>query len=115
MSENTAGTWAYGLTRYDLTTYLPETVLDMPASASSVLAQWTMYRWGQDGLAMLSCADFDPDQPVVVVMLLRGPFVTPQLLETSSAASLASSATLTHGSGNTMLLGPVRISCLALR
>jgi trimeric autotransporter adhesin len=103
MGENTAGTWAYGLTRYDLTTYLPEAVLDMPASASSVLAQWTMFRWGQDGLAMLSYADFGLDQPVVVVMLLRGPFVTPQLLQTSSAASLASSSTLTHGGGNTML------------
>jgi len=103
MSENTAGTWAYGLARYDLNTYLPEALLQMPASASSVLAQWTMFRWGQDGLAMLSYADFGLDQPVVVVMLLRGPFVTPQLLQTSSAASLTSSSTLTHGSGNTML------------
>ena len=103
MSENTAGTWAYGLARYDLNTYLPEALLQMPASASSVLAQWTMFRWGQDGLAMLSYADFGLGQPVVVVTLLRGPFVAPQLLQTNSAASLASSSTLTHGSGNTML------------
>jgi trimeric autotransporter adhesin len=103
MTENAAGTWAYGLARYDLTTYLPEALLEMPASASSVLAQWTMFRWGQDGLAMLSYADFGLNQPVVVVMLMRGPFVTPQLLQTSSAASLTSSSTLTHGNGNTML------------
>ena len=106
MSVNTAGTWAYGLARYDLTTYLPEALLDMPASASGVLAGWTMLRWGQDGLALLSSAEnYSTNQPVVVVMLLRGPFVTPQLLQTSSAASLTSSSatTLAHGSGNTML------------
>ncbi|WP_433967514.1 hypothetical protein [Tunturiibacter gelidiferens] len=48
MLENTAGTWAYGLVRYDLTTYLPEAVLGMPASASSVESNWTMLlgpRW----------------------------------------------------------------------
>ena len=104
MSVNTAGLWAYGLARYDLTTYLPEAVLDMPASASSVEAEWTMLRWGQDGLALLSSAEnYSTNQPVVVVMLLRGPFVTPQLLQTSSATSLTSSLTLAHGSGNTML------------
>jgi hypothetical protein len=103
VSVNTAGVWAYGLTRYDLNTYLPEVVLDMPASASSVQAQWTMFRWGQDGLALLCYADFGISPPVVVVMLLRGPFVTPQLLQTSTAASLTSSSTLTHGGGNTML------------
>jgi hypothetical protein len=103
VSVNTAGVWAYGLTRYDLNTYLPEVVLDMPASASGVQAQWTMFRWGQDGLALLSYADFGISPPVVVVMLLRGPFVTPQLLQTSSAVSLTSSSTLTHGGGNTML------------
>jgi trimeric autotransporter adhesin len=106
MMENTAGTWAYGLARYDLTTYLPEMVLDMPAQASSVLAGWTMFRFGQDGLALLSSAEnYATNQSVEVVMLLRGPFVTPQLLQTNSAASLTSSsaATLAHGSGNTML------------
>jgi len=30
MAENAAETWAYGLVRYDLTTYLPEAVLGMP-------------------------------------------------------------------------------------
>jgi trimeric autotransporter adhesin len=103
MSVNTAGSWEYALTRYDLNTYLPEETLVMPASASNVEAQWTMFRWGQDGLALLSYADFGISPPVIVMMLIRGPFVTPQLLQTSSAASLTSSSTLTHGGGNTML------------
>jgi hypothetical protein len=104
MLVNTAGTWAYGLVRYDLNTYLPETVLDMPQSASSVLAGWTMLRFGQDGLALLSVA---PDSSLLdtVLMLLRGPFVTPQLLKKSSAATLTSSSvtSISHGSGNTVL------------
>jgi hypothetical protein len=78
----------------------------MPASLSSVEAAWTMLRWGQDGLALLSSAeDFSTDQTIAVVMLLRGPFVTPQLLQTSSAASLtaSSASTLAHSSGNAML------------
>jgi hypothetical protein len=106
MLENTAGTWAYGLVRYDSTTYLPEAILDMPASASSTLAGWTMLRWGQDGLALLSSADTQINaQAVTQVLLLRGPFVTPQLLETNPAASLTSSSasTIAHGAGNTML------------
>ena len=105
MSVNTAGVWAYGLARYDLTTYLPEALLNMPASLSSVESAWTMLRWGQDGLAFLSSAeDYATGQTTAVVMLMRGPFVAPQLLQSSSAASLTSStSTLTHGSGNTML------------
>jgi trimeric autotransporter adhesin len=105
MLENTAGTWAYGLVRYDLKTYLPEAVLGMPASASSVESNWTMLRWGQDGLALLSYDNVGVNQPIVVVMLLRGPFVAPQELGTNSAASLTASSatTITHGSGNTML------------
>ncbi len=35
MLENHAGTSAYGLVRYDLTRYLPETLFDMPESAST--------------------------------------------------------------------------------
>jgi hypothetical protein len=78
----------------------------MPAPASSVEAGWTMMRWGQDGMAMLSSAqNYSTNQAVTVVMLLRGPFVTPQLLSTNTAATLTSSSTstFTHGAGNTML------------
>jgi trimeric autotransporter adhesin len=105
MLENLAGTSAYGLVRYDLTTYLPEALLGMPASASGVSSNWTMLRWGQDGLALLSYDNFGVNPPAVVMMLLRGPFVVPQELGTNSAASLTSSSatTITHGNGNTML------------
>jgi trimeric autotransporter adhesin len=105
MEENTAGTWAYGLVRYDLTTYQPEALLTMPTAASGVESNWTMLRWGQDGLALLSYDNVGVSPPTVVMMLLRGPFVAPQELGTNSAASLTSSSatTITHGSGNTML------------
>jgi hypothetical protein len=104
MLENTAGTWEYALARYDLTRYLPETWVSMPASASGILSGWTMYRWGQDGLVLLSSAE-SYGGGVTEILLMRGPFVTPQLLQTNSAASLSasSSSTLTHGAGNTML------------
>jgi hypothetical protein len=105
MLENTAGTWAYGLGRYDLTTYLPEAVLEMPASASGVSSNWTMLRFGQDGLALLSFDNFGVTPAVTELILLRGPFVAPQELGTSTAANLTASSatTITHGSGNTML------------
>jgi hypothetical protein len=105
MMENTAGTWAYGLARYDLTTYLPEAVLNMPAAASGVGSNWTMLRFGQDGLALLSYDSFGVTPAVSQMLLLHGPFIAPQELVTSTAASLSSSsaATIAHGSGNTML------------
>jgi trimeric autotransporter adhesin len=105
MLENTAGTWAYGLVRYDLNTYLPEAVLDMPMSASGVESAWTMQRFGQDGLALLSNDSIGVTTPVVQLILLRGPFIAPQELSTSTAASLTSSSvsSVTHGAGNTLL------------
>jgi trimeric autotransporter adhesin len=105
MLENLAGTSAYGLVRYDLTSYLPEALLDMPSSVSGVSSNWTMLRWGQDGMALLSYDNFGVSPPAVVMMLLRGPFVAPQELGTNSAADLTSSSvtTITRGSGNTML------------
>lgn len=108
MMENTAGTWAYGLARYDLTTYLPEALLDMPSSLSAVETSWTMMRWGQDGLALLASEPSfgsGSNQPTVVIMLMRGPFVAPQELETNSVASLAASSvtSIAHGSGNATL------------
>jgi len=104
MLENAAGTWAYGLARYDLTTYVPETFVTMPASASPVSSSWTMLRFGQDGLALLS-SDTNSTPPTSVVMLLRGPFVAPQELTTTSAASLTSSSatTIAHGTANVLL------------
>src|SRR6202043_594516 len=104
MLENLAGTSAYGLVRYDLNTYRPEALFDMPASASNVEAKWTILRWGQDGLALLGNGGIgSTTQPTL--MLLRGPFVTPQLLQTNTAAPLTSSSatTIAHGSSNTTL------------
>jgi trimeric autotransporter adhesin len=106
MLENLAGTLAFGLTRYDLSTYLPEAVLTMPAAYSSFSNSGTMLRWGQDGLALLaSTENYTTDQTTTMVILLRGPFVTPQELATDRAASLtgSSASTIAHGSGNTLL------------
>jgi hypothetical protein len=105
MLTNTAGTWAYGLTRYDLTTFLPEAVVGMPTSASGVSSNWTMLRFGQDGLALLSYDNFGITPAVSQLILLRGPFVAPQELGTNAAASLTTSSatTIAHNSGNTML------------
>ena len=104
MMANTAGTWAYGLVRYDLATYNPEALIDMPTSTFGITAKIKMMRFGQDGLAILcSAATGGTNQPVV--LLLRGPFVAPQLLTTNPVAALQSSSSnsITHGSGNTLL------------
>ena len=105
MAENSAGTWEYALVRYDLNQYLPEAYLIMPSSASGVESNWTMLRFGQDGIALLSFDNFGINPPTVELVLLRGPFVTPQELTTNSAASLTSGSagTITHGAGNTVL------------
>lgn len=105
MLENLAGTSAYELVRYDLNTYLPEAVLEMPQSVSSIDSTMTMQRFGQDGLALLSNDSFGVTTPVVQLLLLRGPFIAPQELSTSTAAQLSSSSasSIAHGSGNTML------------
>jgi hypothetical protein len=52
-----------------------------------------------------SAQDYSTNETNTVVMLLRGPFVTPQLLTTNSAATLTSSSlsSPTHGAGNTIL------------
>jgi hypothetical protein len=106
MLENLAGTSAYGLTRYDLSTYLPEAVLEMPSSYASSTSGWNMLRWGQDGMALLTSAEnYATDQTTTSLILLRGPFIAPQELGAATAAQLTSSSvtSITHGSGNTML------------
>jgi hypothetical protein len=105
MLENLAGTSAYGLVRYDLNSYLPETFLTMPPAASGFDSGWTMQRFGQDGLALLTSESIGVSTPVVELLLLRGPFVAPQELTAETAASLTSSSasSLTHGSGNATL------------
>jgi len=106
MMENAAGTWEYGLASFNTTTYLPENTIVMPASASNIESTWTMFRFGQSGLALLSVPESAVSPTATsVLILIEGPFVTPQLLGSNSAATLSSSssASLTHGSGNTVL------------
>jgi hypothetical protein len=64
-----------------------------------------MLRFGQDGIALLSNDSFGQTPPILQLLLLRGPFVAPQELSTSTAATLtsASASSITHGSGNTTL------------
>jgi len=104
--ENLAGTSAYGLVRYDLNTYLPEALLDFPSWVSSFNSALTTFRFGQDGLAFLVTGQSTSgSQPQVEILLLRGPSVAPQELQSNPAASLTSSsaASIEHGSGNTIL------------
>jgi trimeric autotransporter adhesin len=103
--ENDAGTSAYGLIRYDLNTYLPEVVADLPASVSTFNSSLTALRFGQDGLALITSSSIGSNDQTPSVLLLRGPFVAPQELKTASAATLtgSSATSITHGSGNTML------------
>ncbi len=100
MLVNNVGTEAYGLVRYDLKTYLPEAVLTMPAAGGE--SAWTMQRFGPDGLALLSIGSFGATSQL---LLIRGPFVTPQELSTSSAAVLTSGSAsiIAHGTGNTVM------------
>lgn len=88
------------ITAYDVTTYLPSSVVMLPFSTYDTSPGFTgvdMVRWGQDGLAILSSGG--------TIFLVRGPMVVPGLLSTNTAATLTSSspATLAHGSPNTLL------------
>ena len=103
--ENSAGTFAYGLVRYDLNTYLPETFANLPASVSTFNSSLPILRCGQDGLAMVTTSSVGTNSQTPSVLLLRGPFVVPQELGTDTAAGLtgSSASTIAHGSGNTIL------------
>ncbi len=106
MLQNVAGTSAFGLARYDLNTYLPEQILTLPAALSAGESGWTLLRFGQDGLALFTINNnFGSTPAVSQMLLLHGPFIAPQELSTSTAASLTSSSasTIAHGSGNTTL------------
>lgn len=79
--------------------------LPLPSVNSDSTLNYTddLFRWGQDGLALLLRNDLGTGVPTLVLM--RGPFVVPQELGSNTAASLTSvsSATLAVGSGNTVL------------
>jgi hypothetical protein len=102
MLSNFGGNPAYDLVRYDLTSYLPESALGLPSSLATIGSGWTMVRYGQDGIALLTVGG---SEPTSLMVLLRGPFVAPQELGSNTPAALTSSSvgTITHGAGNTML------------
>jgi hypothetical protein len=65
-----------------------------------------LFRWGQDGVALLLREDNGTEgNQGAFLYLLRGPFVVPEELNTNTAASItaASSSTIATGSGNTLL------------
>ena len=79
--------------------YRLESSLSLPEltskDSSTALSYLDLVRWGQDGLALLTSSG--------QIVVLRGGFVVPGLLGQSTAASLTSAATVTHGAGNTFL------------
>jgi hypothetical protein len=106
MVEGLAGATANALTRYDLKTDLPEAFLAIPGSNPSTSTNWQTFRFGQDGIALLSSSENPVTyQSETSILLLQGPFVSPQLLSTNSTATLtsSSSSSIAHGSGNTIL------------
>jgi trimeric autotransporter adhesin len=110
MLQNLGGNPPNSLVRYDLNSYLAESVLNIPASASSptIESSWSVLRWGQNGLALLSSGGISLSSapPANMLILLQGPFVTPQMLQSNGTAPVltsSSATTLTHGSGNTLL------------
>jgi trimeric autotransporter adhesin len=90
-----------GIQAFDENTFLPTLSLPINMAAtegtSSNFTVVDCIRWGQDGLALLTSGGH--------IYLLRGGFVVPGLLSTSSAATLTASsqATIAHGTGNTLL------------
>jgi trimeric autotransporter adhesin len=105
--ENLAGEFGSNtLARYNTTQYVQESTLTLPSAADGGQLAYDMLRWGQDGLALRASEyNASTSSSTAQILLLRGPFVLPELLNQNSAASLASSssATIAHGSGNTML------------
>lgn len=84
-----------GIIAYDLNSFLPTSIVSLNMQANE--AQYNSYsvvdliRWGQDGLAALTSTGN--------LYLLRGPVVTPELLNTNSAATLTSLSISTLATG----------------
>jgi trimeric autotransporter adhesin len=102
-SLGTSGTGivAASLETFDQTSYTATGQVTLPALTENLsggpATPIDFVRWGQDGLALLTSTG--------QIVLLRGPFVVPQLLQTNTAAMLTSSSStaLSRGSGNTIL------------
>jgi trimeric autotransporter adhesin len=104
---NTAGTWAYGIARYNNNNYAPEASMTLPTQSSYCCSNspWTMARFGQDGIALLSPPLTYNTPSTYLLILLRGPFVAPQELQSNPTPTLASSSvtSVAHGSGNVLV------------
>lgn len=87
------------LQAFDNVSYMPSNTVsidftDIEGTSSSYNIV-DVIRWGQDGVAILTSGGH--------IYLLRGAAVVPGLLNKNTAATLSSSSTITHGSGNTLL------------
>lgn len=102
-----SGNGPEALTSASTDTNLLNSIVMLPTSSvlsgGSLYYSDDLYRWGQDGLALLLRDDLGTGG--AVLYLLRGPFVVPQELSTNTAASITavSSSTIPAGSGNTVL------------
>lgn len=87
------------VTAFDLNTYMRAASVPLPFQAIEGQSGFTgvdVFRWGQDGLALLSSSG--------TVYLLRGPVVVPGLLSGASPPVLSGTpTTLAHGMGNTQI------------
>jgi trimeric autotransporter adhesin len=99
-SSSASGTFD-SISTFNTTTFVTTSVLSLPFASiegsTTSISPVDTFRWGQDGLAILTSTGN--------VYLLRGPSIVPQLLNTNTPAILSSSslASVTHGTGNTVL------------
>ena len=102
--ENTAGSFAYYLYRYDTNRYLAEAQLPLPVGQNGSELGYDMLRWGQDGLALRAFGSFGGTTPAQI-LLIRGPFVLPSELNANPVPTLtsASQTSIAVGSGNMVL------------
>ncbi len=89
-----------GIEVFDQNTFLPTGTVNLNMETIEGNTSYTgvdVVRWGQDGLAILTSGGH--------IYLVRGAIVAPQELQPNSAATLSASstATISHGSGNTLL------------
>jgi hypothetical protein len=104
--ETAESDWANSLARFSTSSYLMEDTVALPSLFNNTDANFTLLRWGQAGFALLVAPDEELSPSTTAqIMLIEGPWVTPQLLGTNTAAVLTSSSTtsVTHGAGNTLL------------
>jgi trimeric autotransporter adhesin len=101
LGADNSGQLTGSLQTFNQSTYTLTSSLALPTlnagQTSSASLPLDFVRFGQDGLALLTNTG--------QIVLLRGGFVVPELLQQNSPASLtaASNTSLTHGSGNTVL------------